>query len=486
MTFKMPVNNCKYSDWLTEYTFDNCKLNRKEYGEFLADYILGEKNGFVLNLNGSWGTGKTEFLRRFYTELHTRTHPVIYIDAWESDFSEVPLSVVSSELLNQLSTINENMGDSFDKVGEYLGKALKGAIIGGTGLITKHLLDDSAAGRELAKTMFESSPKDFLDKVKTDHSEQVDAIKQIRKELGLLAEVIKTNYSKELPVVVLIDELDRCRPNYAIEMLEVIKHFFNTDNFVFVVATDTEQLVHSIRSVYGTEFDSQVYLKRFFNREASLPEPDIEHYLSIQTLSFQEYFGKVDLYPKIQGKSVESYVATYLEWVARAFKLSIRDLDQLIDKLKACLRSASTTYAITNDVQYINIFTLIVALVEFDIKSPQFSIRGDNKSETKSKYIDFDIDEGEKFSQFYEFSLNCSVLFDVEVEGRFGDRYTEKLLYIDRRVSRELDSETKSIMFRNIKSSIANNISNNFSSQNSNLWMWPHYKKVVMIAGNIV
>ena len=95
----------KYNEWLTKYTFDNCGVGRKQYGEFLASFIKGEKNGFVLNLNGKWGTGKTQFLRRLYTHFYHDNHPVIYIDAWESDFTNDPLLVVASELLNQLSTM---------------------------------------------------------------------------------------------------------------------------------------------------------------------------------------------------------------------------------------------------------------------------------------------------------------------------------------------------------------------------------------------
>ncbi|TOL41491.1 hypothetical protein CGH98_24085, partial [Vibrio parahaemolyticus] len=71
---------------------------------------------------------------------------------------------------------------------------------------------------------------------------------------------------------VFIDELDRCRPSYAVEMLEVIKHFFELDNVVFVVATDTEQLQHAVKAVYGQLFDAQLYLGRFFRRRFSLLE----------------------------------------------------------------------------------------------------------------------------------------------------------------------------------------------------------------------
>ena len=100
--------NIKYKSWLDTSTFDNCKLNRKDYGEFLCDYITGEQEGFVLNLNGHWGAGKTEFLKRMYSELITRNYPTIYIDSWESDFTNDPLTVVSSELLTQLEKCNSN------------------------------------------------------------------------------------------------------------------------------------------------------------------------------------------------------------------------------------------------------------------------------------------------------------------------------------------------------------------------------------------
>ncbi len=50
----MDDGHCKYPEWLTEYTFDNCKLNRGDYGEFLTNYLVGEHDGFVLNLNGAW------------------------------------------------------------------------------------------------------------------------------------------------------------------------------------------------------------------------------------------------------------------------------------------------------------------------------------------------------------------------------------------------------------------------------------------------
>jgi len=76
----------------------------------------------------------------------------------------------------------------------------------------------------------------------------------------------------------LIDELDRCKPSYSIQLLETIKHLFNVEGVYFIVATASEQLSHSINAVYGEKFESKRYLNRFFDQEYSLKSPDKEEY----------------------------------------------------------------------------------------------------------------------------------------------------------------------------------------------------------------
>jgi KAP family P-loop domain len=73
------------------------------------------------------------------------------------------------------------------------------------------------------------------------------------------------------PLLIIVDELDRCRPNFAIEMLEVIKHLFDVENVVFILAYDGHQLACSTQSLYGQNFDGKTYLQRFFNLEFNLP-----------------------------------------------------------------------------------------------------------------------------------------------------------------------------------------------------------------------
>ena len=70
----------------------------------------------------------------------------------------------------------------------------------------------------------------------------------------------------------IIDELDRCRPTFAIELLERVKHIFDVPNIVFVFGINRAELVKSLESIYG-EIDAGTYLRRFFDMEFVLPEP---------------------------------------------------------------------------------------------------------------------------------------------------------------------------------------------------------------------
>ena len=77
----------------------------------------------------------------------------------------------------------------------------------------------------------------------------------------------------------MIDELDRCRPSYAIELLESAKHIFSVDGVVFALSTNRQQLEASIKGVYGDSFSATDYLERFFDISFRLPSVDRRIYI---------------------------------------------------------------------------------------------------------------------------------------------------------------------------------------------------------------
>ncbi|MDF2415818.1 hypothetical protein GWQ22_21225 [Aeromonas sp. 1HA1] len=449
---------------------------------------MGEKDGFVLNLNGSWGTGKTEFLKRFYVELMDRGHPTIYIDAWESDFSQEPLTVVASELLNQLERLMEGAISEgvLLEVKSALGKALKGTLVGLAGIASAKLLNDSSIGMEAVNKLLDEAPQNITKQLAENYQSQIEAITNTRDALGNLAKSLETVNGSELPVIVLIDELDRCRPTYAIEMLEVVKHFFSIKNFVFVIATDTDQLYHSITSVYGDNFDSNQYLKRFFNRKASLPTPNIDEYIQVKGFDFGRYV-KIKLYPNIKhGESFDQLVKNNITLLSDAYGLKIRDIDQLINKLHSCLRTAEVACLTSDKIQYINIAALIVGLIEQDSNAPSFHERRHfNNTTSPIKDGGIDIAKDLNIKAYIDLCMASIVLSHEYDKDRFGRQVIEQCLP-SRSDYRAIQSEDPSLEFLNLTNTLVS-MAEAYSSKQSGIkvWLWPDIKKSIELAGSI-
>lgn len=113
-----------------------------------------------------------------------------------------------------------------------------------------------------------------LKKALEPHKTVKESIKLFKENLTELIEHLNSLREVNLPLLIFVDELDRCRPDYAIELLEGIKHLFGVPGVTFVIATNIAQLSESIKAVYGSGFDGQRYLQRFFDLQYTLSAPD--------------------------------------------------------------------------------------------------------------------------------------------------------------------------------------------------------------------
>ncbi|MGL6420225.1 KAP family P-loop NTPase fold protein [Aeromonas allosaccharophila] len=244
------------------------RLDRARYAEFLTNYLAaeGKQRNYVLNLNAEWGAGKTWFIKRWYMELKAH-YPTVYIDAWQQDFSDDPLLTVISSIIEQLRDATGKTVAIPDGIKSKLLGLLK---VGGK-LVLKSAI--KKAGLEDGDFSVEGEDADKLvDTLCSNHKERYESIQYLKQEIRQWVEGAVSLSAGELsyPAFILIDELDRCRPSYAVEMLETIKHIFDIPRVVFVLATDTEQLQHAVKIIYGSEFDAYTYLSRFFNRRFSM------------------------------------------------------------------------------------------------------------------------------------------------------------------------------------------------------------------------
>lgn len=322
-------------------------LNRKSEGEYLSNYLIkryenNKKSSFVLNINSEWGFGKTYFLSNLSKKLKAEEYPVIYFDAWKNDYTNQPLLAFISELNTSLtpyfngttkakSLLADTMNISKRILLPILSKKL-------TGLAIEEIEDllDTNINSEI-KEGISSVVSKVAEMALTEHKNTQQSIELFKdKMLKLLKHIDKSMPSKNLPMFIFIDELDRCRPNYAIELLENIKHIFDIPGIIFVVATDSKQLAHSINAVYGDNFSSERYLKRFFNQEYSLITPNNYAYANYLFESYNLADNKRLFSPLDEQQNPNKNINIEIfSLYASFFKLSLRDQEQIVIVLSA-------------------------------------------------------------------------------------------------------------------------------------------------------
>ena len=348
---------------LGEY-FPADKLDRARYATFLSRLLAQEgfdesrpdeeqKKNYVLNLNAEWGAGKTYFLKRWSQELIVN-YPVVYIDAWQQDYSDDPFLTVIAGIIKQLQrqakfniTIPKSAVSMFKAVAPAIAQGLTKKI-SGIDLDELHTLlfsdeeiedDQKQNSNKLTGSDFSPAVKALAQNLIKDHEAKNKSIEVIKSKLADWVCKFEEQEGKSLPIFIFIDELDRCRPSYAVEMLETIKHIFDVKGIVFVVATDTEQLQHTIKSIYGEGFDAKVYLGRFFNSRYSLKRPVLKDFLSVHsdTTKFETAYlesKNIELLPRT--KTSETTLAN-ISVVLDAFQVSARTAIQITERITAII-----------------------------------------------------------------------------------------------------------------------------------------------------
>ena len=239
---------------------------------------------FSIALDSYWGSGKTFFVkqvkmildtvtkesygeiegenqilstwRSLSSQMQLKKYVSIYYDAWANDCDDDPIySLVYQMILDAKGNrrIKNKIKDkiSFSDVLSVAGK-ITGAVAG---------IDPNDIASALKKG-------NFIDSL----SERKDINKRIEE---LIAKLLPKGCDR---LLIIIDELDRCNPEFAVKLLERIKHYFNNDKVTFVFAVNIEELQHTIKKCYGQGFNAKRYLDRFFDLTIKLPKPDMDKY----------------------------------------------------------------------------------------------------------------------------------------------------------------------------------------------------------------
>lgn len=359
--------------------WDDDKLGIQQHVIDFAHILEQEKytpggSSKVYSISAEFGVGKTFFCTKLHDVLKQDGIPASILNIWEMDFYDNPLIPLLIKIKDLYIKYNQLCTTASDAV-KFFAKIIK--------LFTKHRY-----GIDIDKFI------ETYQNLKPNKSDIYNNYQEFEQELTKLKDLLASWTKRQnKPVVIIIDELDRCRPDYAVKTLEILKHFFDIPGFVFVLAIDEEQLKSSVETLFGTKnFDG--YKRKFINNSFILPKPDkvkftdflyeksglanvikqieeknidlvfkttlkdigLRQFHNDPTLQKEKEFNKNQTAEKI----IKRYFAAYSIW----FKFSLRRMEQVCDKLVLFSNSI-----LRKDVLYSpDLAVFLVCLHEFDLK----------------------------------------------------------------------------------------------------------------------
>lgn len=255
---------------MRELTFSSRdEFTREPIAEKIIKLLDSEIEVSPLIIDGKWGTGKTEFcfkLKNLIEANNTHNYKVGYVNAFQADHANEPLLALIAEVAS-LHSDDDEKSKFIRKSIPYLRlitgvglKAAVGFVFGKYAAEAPSILSESVnAIKDGSDSLIDQSLESMI-------KDQVEA----EKNLVALKDAL-ISISTETPIILLIDELDRCRPDFAVMMLETIKHVFDVKNVQIILITNVEQLKATIKHSYGSETNSRDYLYKFFKYQINLP-----------------------------------------------------------------------------------------------------------------------------------------------------------------------------------------------------------------------
>lgn len=401
-----------------ENIFQNDKLNRQGSIKNLSLLLDNVISPLVFSVNAPWGAGKTTYLRMLHSNLAMEGKKTIYFSAWETDFASDPLLAFLGEInigLKSFLSGNTKKNKAWEKAKKAGAHILRRGLPVGIKVATAGFIDADKLVEDESAKFAEALSKDMIDAY-TKNKEAIVEFKSSVKQV-----LTKEDGSTE-KLYVFVDELDRCRPTYAIELLERIKHLLDVEGLVFILALDKHQLSHSVKAVYGSEFDALGYLKRFIDVEFSLPPADVALFIDylFNQFEYDKYFeGRNYGDIAYDGR----HLLSSLKVIAIGQRMSLRSIEHFFAKLKLILLSVSTQNYLYPELV---VFLLSAKDLYPDIYADFSSENGDGEKlvEVIDKIILGGGDDAAYFKQDVE-----ACIISAKFRGRRGwaDNYLEKL-----------------------------------------------------------
>ncbi|MFW5499657.1 MULTISPECIES: KAP family P-loop NTPase fold protein [unclassified Maridesulfovibrio] len=324
-------------------------FRRKEFGESLRSLFGNVEDPMVAILDEPWGAGKSTFIKMWCGHMRLHGFPVIYFDAFKHDYSDDAFIAIAGEVvaaaqeLDVPSSTTQDFIDNAAQVGVQVASAV------GKGIIKRGLQKfvGKEGEEELSEILTESTQVAF-DGMESILKAKLASRRQERKSFKNFSKILDSvaiNMSSQLqdylvandidgnipneenskrPLIIVIDELDRCKPTFALDVLEKIKHFFSREGIHFFLVTHMEQLECAVSSSYGLDTHAGTYLEKFYDLRVKFPNKDNS---AVKTVySFGHYL--LDIIDCEQDSRSDSFVHA-LEMFCEDHEIELRTMSKI-------------------------------------------------------------------------------------------------------------------------------------------------------------
>ena len=309
---KMKNLDLKLNEENIHYVLKNNFINRNRYISSFLKLINGLEENKIIALDGEWGSGKTWFVKSVEYLMNSESnnelnivdkeimnkvkdkYMTFYYNAWENDDAKSAMLSLIYKLIND-SCLQKNESE-VGAIPRLLNTVIK--------FVTNGAID-------IKEDIFgeQWNNKQITDCIKTS-----EEIKETFKKI--IDNLLIENKNR---LLIIIDEIDRCKPTFAIDLLENIKHFYDDNRIIFLVTTNNKALASSVCKIYGEKYDGALYLDRIFDINLELPSNYI-----------QDYINAID-----DGNSNSNYHFKVCRELAKENKMTMREYNRYLNSMES-------------------------------------------------------------------------------------------------------------------------------------------------------
>ena len=302
--------------------FANDLMGRKAQADMLVKLATSVSGPAVIAVDAPYGVGKSTFLSMFASTLKLQDAAkvkVIEHNAWKTEFGDMPSNSLSREIITSAQSPDAKQLLKGGAV--RLGKAALPIVGRMTPLLGVYVNDTESTliATNVAEALVQKAPG------------AIASIGDLRKQLN--------QYTSQKRIVIIIDELDRCTSDYAIETLEAIHHIFDSDGITFVLGLHRQQLMESIKAIYGQGFDAEGYLDRFI--DLTIPLSASRDDFIKAKLSPQILFDKIPQFKQIAAQMRQNFALARADFAQRLLmatpNINARSIDRFAKNLIAVM-----------------------------------------------------------------------------------------------------------------------------------------------------